>query len=70
MMKKPQSTFYPTKKEAILEEIVNPLGSLAEHHNVDAIADTLITRTTVNGCIMFQADKSINFWELVENNTI
>jgi hypothetical protein len=39
-------TTYTTKNDAIQYEIIEPLGEWANEHNIDAIADELITATS------------------------
>ncbi|MDK8469864.1 hypothetical protein [Corynebacterium accolens] len=57
---------YTTRNEAIQREIIEPLGEWAEEHNIDAIADELITATDTG----FHIDEAKDFWAVVSNNAL
>lgn len=59
-------TTYTTKNDTIQYEIIEPLGEWAEEHNIDAIADELITSTDTG----FHIDDTKDFWEVVANNPL
>ena len=57
-------TPYTTKNDAIQYEIIEPPGEWANEHNIDAIADELITSTATG----FHIDDTKDFWGVVANN--
>lgn len=59
-------TTYTTKNDAIQYEIIEPLGEWAKEHNIDAIADELITATSTG----FHIDDTKDFWDVVANNSL
>lgn len=61
---------YTTRNEAIEAEIITPLGEFADDHDIDAIADELLTTTGEGTEYGFTIDEDADFWEVVANNQI
>ncbi|OFP66501.1 hypothetical protein HMPREF2978_04790 [Corynebacterium sp. HMSC074C01] len=59
-------TTYTTKNEAVLREIIEPLGEYANEHDVDTIADKLI----IAGDNGFRLNQDADFWGVVANNPL
>ena len=59
-------TTITTRNEAVQREIIEPLGEYAAEHDIDAIADELIT-TEGEG---FYLDEDADFWATVENHAL
>lgn len=68
------STIYSTRNEAIQQEIIEPLGSYADEHNIDAIADDIIHQAnTRHGEVYYfnaMEDDPEAFWEIVADHAI
>lgn len=64
------STTYTTRNEAIDRLIIEPLGEFADEHDIDAIADKVITTTGEGVDYGFTIDEDVDFWDVVANNQI
>lgn len=72
------TTTYTTRNEAVLREIIEPLGEYAEEYDADAIADEVLFwhdeiredgSTWLPGC-GFRLNPDVDFWGTVEANTL
>lgn len=63
-------TTYTTRNEAIQREIIEPLGEYAAEHDIDAIADALITCDSEGINPVFYIDEDADFWAVVEANAL
>lgn len=63
-------TTYTTKNDAIQNEIINPLGEYAEEHNIEAIADQVLTTTGEGTNYAYTLREDIDFWDVVANNSL
>lgn len=60
---------YPDRAEAIVQEIVIPLGEYVSAYDIGAIADELIIRVgTTTECPGFTRDESKDFWQVVRTH--
>lgn len=62
-------TTYTTRDEAIESEIIAALGTEADSHDIDAIADEVLTTTGegVDYRYILAVDEA-DFWEIVEKH--
>ena len=56
---------YENRDEAIQREIIEPLGDYADQHDIDAIADQVITTDGEGIAKSFIIRGDIDFWEIV-----
>lgn len=61
-------TAYTTREEAINAEIIAPLGEYADQHNIDAIADKVLTTTGEGTTYRWALNTNVDFWQTVANN--
>ena len=64
------STIFTTRNEAIEAEIITPLGEFADEHDIDAIADQVLTTTGEGVDYRWTIDEDADFWEIVANNQL
>lgn len=63
-------TTYTTRAEAIDREIIEPLGEYAAVHDVDAIADTVLTTTGHGTDFRYTNRVDVDFWDVVAANAL
>lgn len=63
-------TTYTTRNEAIEAEIIAPLGEFADEHDIDSIADEVLTTTGEGVDYRYTVNEDADFWEIVANNQI
>lgn len=56
---------YETRTEAIQREIIEPLGAYADRHDIDGIADQVITTDGEGIAKRFIIRDDVDFWEIV-----
>ena len=61
---------YSTRNEAIDRLIIEPLGEFADEHDIDAIADELLTTTGEGVDYRWTIDEGADFWDVVANNQL
>lgn len=59
---------YTTRDEAITREIIEPLGEYASEHDIDGIAEQVLTTTGEGTTLSYHLNKDVDFWEIVEAN--
>jgi len=62
--------FYETRTEAIQREIIEVLGEYADQHDIDTIADQVITPDGEGIAKRFIIRDDVDFWEIVTNNAL
>lgn len=63
-------TTYTTRNEAINQEIITPLGEYAAQHDVDAIADAVLTTTGEGIDYRYILREDIDFWDVVAQHAL
>lgn len=63
-------TTYTTYNDAVQNEIINPLGEYAQEHNIEAIADQVLTTTGEGTNYSYTLREDIEFWDVVANNAL
>lgn len=61
---------YTTRNEAIEAEIIAVLGEHADDHDIEAIADEVITETGEGVDYGFTLDEGADFWAVVEKHAL
>lgn len=61
---------YTTRNEAIDQEIITPLGEYADQHDVDAIADEVLTTTGEGTDYRYTLREDIDFWDVVAQHAL
>ncbi|MCT1819342.1 hypothetical protein M3B96_10370 [Corynebacterium propinquum] len=61
---------YTTRNEAIHYEIELPLGEYADEHDIDAIADEVLTTTGEGVDYRWTIDEDVDFWAIVEKHAL
>lgn len=61
---------YTTRTEAIEREIIEVLGVYAHEHDVDAIADAVLTTTGHGTDYRYTLREDVNFWGVVAANAL
>lgn len=64
------NTIFTTRNEAIDRLIIEPLGEFADEHDIDAIADEVLTTTGEGVDYRWTIDEDADFWEIVANNQL
>lgn len=63
-------TTYTDRHEAIHNEIIIALGDYADEHDIDAIADQVLTTTGEGTNYRIILDEDVDFWAVVEANAL
>lgn len=63
-------TTYTTRDDAIHYEIITALGDYADEHDIDAIADQVLTTTGEGSSYRYILDETVDFWAVVEANAL
>lgn len=63
-------TAYTTRGEAIDQEIIAPLGEYADQHDIDAIADAVLTTTGEGIDYRYTLREDVDFWEIVAQHAL
>lgn len=63
-------TTYTDRNEAIHHEIITALGDYADEHDIDAIADQVLTTTGEGKDFRIIPNENVDFWEVVEANAL
>ena len=61
---------YTDRNEAIHHEIITALGDYADEHDIDAIADQVLTTTGEGKDFRIILDEGVDFWAVVEANAL
>lgn len=61
---------YTTHDEAVQREIIEPLGEFADEHDIDAIADEVLTTTGEGVDYRWTIDEDADFWAIVEKHAL
>ncbi|MGJ4108573.1 hypothetical protein ACUY2T_09985 [Corynebacterium sp. 22_2729] len=61
---------YTTRDDAIHYEITLALGEYADEHDIDAIADEVLTTTGEGSSYRYHLDEDVDFWAVVEANAL
>ena len=61
---------YSTRDDAIHYEIILALGEYADEHDIEAIADQVLTTTGEGIYYRYHLDEDVNFWAVVEANAL
>lgn len=63
-------TAYTTRNEAIDREIIAPLGEYADQHDIDAIADEVLTTTGEGIYYRYTLRDDVDFWDIVAQHAL
>lgn len=63
-------TTYTTRDEAIDREITTPLGEYAAQHDVEAIADEVLTTTGEGTDYRYTLREDVDFWDVVAQHAL
>lgn len=63
-------TTYTDRHEAIHHEIITALGDYSDEHDIDAIADQVLTTTGEGKTFRIILDEDVDFWAVVEANAL
>ena len=63
-------TTYTTRNEAIDREIIEPLGEYANEHDIDAIADEVLTTTGEGIAYRYTLREDVDFWDVVAQHAL
>ncbi|MBK4161027.1 hypothetical protein GWO73_04190 [Corynebacterium macginleyi] len=63
-------TTYTTRNEAIDNEIITPLGEYADQHDVDAIADEVLTTTGEGTDYRYTLRDDVDFWDITAEHAL
>ncbi|WP_034985943.1 hypothetical protein [Corynebacterium jeikeium] len=63
-------TTYTDRHEAIHHETITALGDYADEHDIDAIADQVLTTTGEGSDYRYMLDEDVDFWAVVEANAL
>lgn len=63
-------TTYARRDEAVLREIIEPLGEWANEYDVDAIADKLVICDGSGLNPVYSLDQDADFWAVVAVNAL
>lgn len=63
-------TTYTTRNEAIDREIIAPLGEYTAQHDVDAIADEVLTTTGEGTDYRYTLREDVDFWDVVAQHAL
>lgn len=63
-------TAYTTRNEAIDREIIAPLGEYAAQHDVDAIADEVLTTNGEGIDYRYTLREDVDFWDVVAQHAL
>lgn len=63
-------TTYTDRNQAIHHEIIIALGDYADEHDIDAIADQVLTTTGEGSDYRYHLDEDVDFWAVVEANAL
>lgn len=63
-------TPYARRDEAVLREIIEPLGEWADEYDVDAIADELVICDGSGLNPVYSLDQDADFWAVVAANPL
>lgn len=61
---------YTDRNEAIHNEIILTLGDYADEHDIDAIADQVLTTTGEGKNFRIILNEDVDFWAVVEANAL
>lgn len=61
---------YTDRNEAIYNEITIALGEYADEHDIDAIADQVLTTTGEGSSYRYILNEEVDFWAVVEANAL
>lgn len=61
---------YTDRNEAIHNEIITALGDYADEHDIDAIADQVLTITGEGKNFRVIVNEDVDFWAIVEANAL
>lgn len=61
---------YTTRDEAIHNEIILALGDYADEHDIDAIADEVLTSIGEGTQYRIILNEDVDFWAVVEANAL
>lgn len=63
-------TTYTDRNQATYHEITIALGDYADEHDIDAIADQVLTTTGEGSDYRYMLDETVEFWAVVEANAL
>ena len=63
-------TTYTNRNDAIHNEITQALGTYADQHDIDAIADAVLESKETKKGYVFSLNEDVDFWEIVEANAL
>ena len=63
-------TTYTDRNQATYHEITIALGDYADEHDIDAIADQVLTTTGEGKEFRIILDEDVDFWAVVEANAL
>ena len=63
-------TTYTTRNGAIDREIISPLGEYAAQHDIDAIADEVLTTTGEGIDYRYTLREDVDFWDVVAQHAL
>lgn len=63
-------TTYTTRNEAIQREIIEPLGEYASEHDIDAIADAVLTTTGEGTDYRYTLREDVDFWDVAAQHAL
>ena len=61
---------YSTRDDAIHYEIILALGEYADEHDIEAIADQVLTTTVGVTSYYYHLNEDVDFWAVVEDNAL
>lgn len=63
-------TTYTTRNEAVQREIIEPLSEYANEHDIDAIADAVLTTTGEGIDYRYTLREDVDFWDVVAQHAL